>query len=178
LPPTKEFVMVRKTKWIVVVALFAGVTGARAEDKPGADQPFDDAAFVKMAAIGGMYEVHLGNLVAPRAKNDDVKKFAERMVKDHSAANEELKSAAKSAGLAVPDRIDDKHQQKYEAFKAYKGDNFDRDYVKGMVKDHTEDVALFTRASKEAKNPAIKEFATKTLPTIQKHLEMVKKLDK
>jgi putative membrane protein len=156
------------------VALVAAPFGARAEDKA----PFEDAAFVKMAAIGGMYEVYLGDLVAKKTTNDDVKKFAERVVKDHTAANAELLVAAKAGGFEVPAKIDDKHQQKYEAFKAYKGDAFDRDYVKDMVKDHEEDVALFTRASKDAKNPAIKEFATKTLPTLQKHLEMVKKLDK
>lgn len=165
--------MFHKTKLIAAFALFAGVTGARAEDNP-----FDDATFVKKAAIGGMYEVYLGDLIAPLTKNDDVKKFAERVVKDHTEANKELKTAASAAGIEVPARIDDKHQQKYESFKAYKGTNLDQDYVKEMVKGHEADVALFTRASKEAKNQAIKDFATKTLPTIQKHLEMAKKLEK
>ncbi|QJW93552.1 DUF4142 domain-containing protein [Frigoriglobus tundricola] len=170
--------MFRTTKLFASVALIAIALGARADDKPAADQPFDDATFVKKAAIGGMYEVQVGKAVAPQAKNDDVKKFAEKMVKDHTTANEELKAAALSAGIPVPTKLDDKHQQKFESFKSYKGTNLDQDYVKDMVKDHEEDVALFTRASKEAKDAAIKNFATKTLPTLQKHLEMVKKLDK
>ena len=165
--------MFRTTRLAALVALLATAAGARADDKP-----FDDATFVKKATIGGMYEVALGEVIAPKAKNDDVKKFAERMVKDHTAANEDLKAIARAAGIEAPAKLDDKHQQKIDMFKTYKGTNLDQDYVKDMVKDHEEDVDLFTRASKEAKNPAIRDFATKTLPTLQKHLEMVRKLDK
>jgi predicted outer membrane protein len=39
-----------------------------------------------------------------------------------------------------------------------------------MIADHEKDEALFTRASKEEKNPAIREFARNTLPIIQDHL--------
>src|SRR5262245_48560957 len=128
--------MLRRMMWIVGVALLAAVAGARAADKKAA--PFDDATFVRTAGIDGMDEFHLGKLVAERTKNDDVKKFAELMVKDHTAANESLKAAAKEAGIAVPEKIDDAHQQKYEAFKAYKGKDFDGDYIREMVKGHTD----------------------------------------
>ncbi len=170
--------MVRRMKFVVAVALLAGVIGARAEDRKAADEPFDDTAFVKTAASGGMAEVEVAKIAATQAKNDDVKKFAEMLVKDHTKANEELKSAAKAANIAVPEKIDDKHQKHVDTFKNYKGTNFDKDFVKHEVADHTEAVALFTRASKEAKNKELKDFATKALPTLQKHLEEAKKLDK
>ncbi|MBN9122143.1 MAG: DUF4142 domain-containing protein [Planctomycetes bacterium] len=168
--------MFRRMTLVAALAFFAGVLSARAEDKK--DQPFDDTAFVKMAASDGMHEVMLGKIAAAMAKNDDVKKFAERLVKDHSKANEELKAAAKSANIAVPEKMDEKHMKHVDHFQNYKGTNFDADFLKHEVADHTEAVALFTRASKEAKNPQIKDFATKTLPTLQAHLEMAKKLSK
>jgi len=145
---------------------------ARAEDT----KPFTDADFVKAAASGGMMEVELGKVVAAKAKNADVKAFAERMVKDHSAANEKLKTAAKAAGLAVPDKLNDEHQKTLDKFKDYKGTDFDKDYVDCMVKDHEEDVKAFTRASQEAKDPNVKAFATETAPVVKQHLEAVKKL--
>ena len=131
-----------------------------------------------MAAIGGMSEVYLSELAATQCKNVDVKKFASQILKDHSAANEALLAAAKSASIEVPTKLDGPHQKQYDAFKDYKGDNFDRDYVKTIVQGHTKCVALFTQASKEAKNQAIKDFAAKTLPTLQKHLETAKNFDK
>jgi len=170
--------MVRRMKLVAALALLAGVIGARAEDKKPGEQPFDDTVFVKTAASDGMHEVELGKIATAKAKSDDVKKFAEMMVKDHGKANEELKAAAKAASIEVPDKINETHQKEIDRFKEFKGDNFDREYVKHQVKDHTDAVALFTRASKEAKNKELKDFATKTLPTIQKHLEEAKKLDK
>jgi len=159
-------------------ALLFGLAVARADDKKSPDKPFNDAEFVKMAASGGMLEVDLGKLASTKATSADVRKFGERMVKDHGAANEDLRKAAKTANIPVPDKLIDEHQKVLDRFKDYKGTNFDKDYMNQMLKDHEEDVAEFTRATKEAKNPAIKDFATRTLPTIKEHLDLAKKLHK
>lgn len=168
--------MLRKTALVVALAVFVGVIGARAQDKP-ADQ-FTDEMFVKTAASSGMHEVELGKIAADKAKNEDVKTFAQQLVKDHTKANEGLKTAAKAANIAVPDEMLEKHKKHVEMFRNYKGTNFDQDFLKHEVADHTEAVALFTRASKEAKNRELKDFATKTLPVLQQHLEQAKKLSK
>lgn len=164
----------QKTFALAVLALAVGLV-ARADDKkPTADQPLDDATFVTKAASGGLLEVELGKLAATKAKNDDVKKFGEQMVKDHTKANEELKAAAKAAGVEVPAKMTEEHQKHFTMVS--KAEDFDRAYSKHMVKDHEEDVMLFTQASKGLKSKELKDFATKTLPTLQKHLEMAKKL--
>jgi putative membrane protein len=138
--------------------------------------PFNDTAFVTDAASGGMHEVELGKIAANKAKDPAVKKFAQRMVNDHSKANEALKAAAKAANIPVPDRMSPKDQQEIERFKNYMGESFDSDYAKHMVMDHEKDVAEFTRASKEAKTPQIRDFAAATLPVLQEHLKMAKEL--
>jgi len=160
------------------LALLLLPLGTLGDDKKQDNKPFDDAEFVKMAASGGMHEVELGKVAADKAKDPAVKQFGQQMVTDHGKANEELKKTAKNAGLEIPDKMLEKHQKEFDRFKNLTGDQFDREYVKHMIKDHEEDVAEFTRASKEAKNPAVKEFATKTLPVVQKHLEAVKKLSR
>jgi len=155
--------------------LAAALVPLAADDtKPAA--AFDDAQFVAEAASGGMHEVELGKVAATKAKNEAVKKFGQMMVDDHSKANEELKKAAQSAGLTVPAKMNDHHQKELDKFKNYEGQDFDREYVKHMVDDHEKDVKEFTRASKDAKNAAVKGFATKTLPVLQGHLEKAKKL--
>lgn len=165
-------------KLIAIAALMGGALSTRADDKKSAERPLDDATFVKKAAIDGMHEVELGRIGAAKASRDDVRKFAERMVKDHSKANDELKAAAKAANIPVPQALDEEHQRHINTFKDYKGANFDADYMKHMVTDHTKAVELFTRASKSAKNKDLKDFATRTLPVIQEHLEQAKKLSK
>jgi putative membrane protein len=166
--------MIHATRLGAAVLLLVGVSAVRSQTRD--ERPFTDAEFVKMAASSGMAEVELGKLAQTKARNEGVKKLAEMLVNDHTKANEELKKVAKEAGLEVPEKLLDKHQQAVTMFKEYKGTNFDADFVKQQIKSHEEGVALFTRASKEAKNEKIKAFATKTLPTLQQHLEHAKKL--
>ena len=112
-----------------------------------------------------------------QAKNDAVKKLAETLAADHAKANEELKKVATEGGLKVPDKMNADHQKIVDTFKDYKGDNFDRDYVKHMIEGHTKSADLFKQASKEAKDAKLKDFAAKTLPVIQAHLDAAKKLE-
>jgi len=169
--------MTRLLKTAVGSLFLFGVVGLRASEdtKPG-EKPFDDNEFVKKAASGGMHEVLLAKIAQTKAKSEPVKSFADRMVTDHTKANENLKKAASSAGIALPEMMSEKDQKHVEHFENYKGTNFDGDYMKHMVTDHEADVALFTRASQEAKNPAIKDFAKTTLPTVQEHLKLAKKI--
>jgi putative membrane protein len=143
---------------------------------PPNQKPFNDATFVMEAASGGMAEVALGKIAETQARNADVKKFAEMLVTDHTKANEALKKAAKDAGIDVPDEMNKEDQKVVDRFKNYKGSNFDQDYMKHMLSDHVKDIAAFKRASKEAKNPKIKDFAAKSLPILQAHLDAARKI--
>lgn len=172
--------MLRRMQWVLALALFTGLVAARADDQkpqPGSDKPFDDATFVAMAASGGMHEVALGKIAQEKAKNDAVKQFGEMLVKEHTKSNEQLKAAAKAANIPVPEKMNAHHQKEVEMFQSYKGENFDRDFAKHQVAAHVNTIALFTRASKEARSKEIKDFATTSLPVLKKHLEMAKKLE-
>ena len=170
--------MLRKMKLVAALALLAAVVGARADDRKPGEEPFNDVAFVQMAAMDGMHEVQLGQIAAAKATREEVKEFAKTLVADHTKANEKLKAVAKAANIPLPDKLDEKHQAHIDRFKDYKGENFDGDFLKHQVDDHQKAVALFTQASKDAKNAQVKDFASKTLPTLQQHLEMAKKLQK
>src|SRR5262245_6133309 len=63
------------------------------------DKPASDREFALEAARGGMMEVKLGKLATERAASDGVKKFGERMVKDHSKANKELMDILAKKGI-------------------------------------------------------------------------------
>ena len=65
---------------------------------------------MKEAAIGGMAEVELGTLAKEKASNPDVKAFGDRMVTDHSKANDELKQWAQQKNVTLPAEIDAKSE--------------------------------------------------------------------
>jgi putative membrane protein len=162
-------------KW-AAITLFLGMGILSAQERRD-DKPFDDASFVAAAASSGMHEVELAKIAQSQAKNDAVRKLAETLATDHAKANEELKKVATEGGLRVPDKMNADHQKVVDTFRDYKGDNFDRDYVKHMISGHEKSAELFKRASKEAKDSKLKEFATKTLPVVQAHLDAAKKIE-
>jgi len=135
-----------------------------------------DEKFVREAAEGGMAEIALGELATEKASSDEVKKFGQRMVDDHSRAADELKEIASSKGIRVPDRLSAKDRMTKYRLSKLSGEQFDRAYMSDMVKDHTEDVADFKLESSSGTDPDVKHFAATTLPTLQDHLRQAKEI--
>ena len=129
------------------------------------------------AANGGMAEVEMGKLAADKGGSDAVKDFGNRMVKDHSKANDQLKDVAANLGVTVPDKVNAKEQAMIDKLSAMSGPAFDKAYVKEMVNDHKKDIAEFETADKEVKNADLKKFIDDTVPVMKDHLDTIQKFD-
>jgi putative membrane protein len=136
-----------------------------------------DSAFIKKAAQGGMAEVQLGTLAERNAANEAVKQFGTMMVTDHSKANDELQQIAREKGVAVPAAMDPKDRQEMKLLESKHGATFDKSYARNMVKDHEMDVAEFRKEAQEGKDPEVKAWAQKTLPTLEQHLAKAKEVE-
>jgi putative membrane protein len=123
--------------------------------------------FIHKAAGGGMAEVQMGQLAEERASSQAVKDFGQRMVTDHNQAGQQLQSLAASEGARIPTTLDAKDQALYDRLSGLSGSAFDRAYTRAMVNDHMQDVAEFQRESATAQDPAVRSFASNTLPTLQ-----------
>jgi putative membrane protein len=132
-----------------------------------------DKKFVMEAAVGGMEEVQLGQLAAQKATDPDVKNFGQKMVDDHSKANDQLKQVASQKGITVPSALPASKQKDVDQLSKLSGAAFDKKYVSMMVQDHKKDVAEFKKESTKAKDSDVKGFASNTLPTLQDHLKMI-----
>ena len=133
--------------------------------------------FVKEAAAGGLAEVELSKL-AQKSENADVKSFADRMVQDHTAANQELMTIATGLGIAVPKALDAQHERVRQNLAALHGKVFDERYMQDMVEDHNKTVALFQAEERSGSSAELKQFAQKTLPTLQTHQRMAQELSR
>ncbi|MEJ7624397.1 MAG: DUF4142 domain-containing protein [Pyrinomonadaceae bacterium] len=145
-----------------------------ASDKGDSVVTGGDLAFMNEAAPGGMAEVELGKLAAAKAENAEVKAFAQKMVDDHSKAGDELKQLAAQKKVTLSPDVMPTHKEIMDKLSKLSGANFDKEYVKAMVADHEKDVAAFENVSKTAVDADVKAFATKTLPTLKMHLDMIK----
>jgi predicted outer membrane protein len=99
-----------------------------------------DRNFITKAAAGGHAEVELGQLAEGKASSDAVKQFGQRMIEDHGAANQELMQLAENKGIQLDDKTP-KPDRLLTRLSKLQGPEFDREYVKAMVKDHKQDVA-------------------------------------
>lgn len=124
-----------------------------------------DSQFVNEAAKGGMMEVAGGKNAAKHGQNADVKQFGNRMVTDHSAANNELKGIASKKGIKLP-----------AAPSAPKWSS-DKAYMELMVQDHEHDLAAFKTEASKGSDPELKAFASKTSKVIAEHLKLAKQIN-
>lgn len=137
----------------------------------------DGDEFAKQAAVISKAEIELGELALQKSNNDDVKKFAKRMVTDHTTSSAKLKTAADKQDIALPESLDAEHKATKQKLSALQGEEFDREYMKTMSKGHDKAVALFESASQSTEvSPELKQFAASTLPTLRDHQKMAHSL--
>jgi putative membrane protein len=135
----------------------------------------EDKTFVREAAIGGMAEAELSK-IAQKSENGDVKRFADRMIADHTKANEQLTSIATGLGVDLPKTLDSEHERIRQKLQTLHGKTFDDQYVHDMVEDHNKAVKLFQQEERSGHNTELKQFAQKTLPTLEEHQKMALEL--
>jgi len=158
-----------------------------------------DKDFVHDLMVAGNAEIQLGNLASSRAGKAEVKEFGQMMVKDHTAAGDQLTQIATrnnvDAGAAA---IDDKHQKLITKLSALKGADFDREYMKAMVDGHQDvldalqkrvdekdrlgvatgqkpkDVNVKPEKANDSFEASLNQWAADTLPVVKGHLEKAK----
>ena len=147
-------------------------TGAEKMMKSG------DATFAIKASQIGVAEVKLGRLAIQKASSSEVRALGQKMVDDHSKANDRLKAAAAKGGMTLPDTMTADDQALYEKLSHLTGAIFDREYARAMAKDHEEDIKEFQREAVKGANPDIRAFAAATLQILQEHLEMARSAER
>ena len=158
------------------VALALAIPAA-AQQRGQGKVPAADKNFMVKAAQGGLGEVALGQLALSRAGSAGAKRFGQRMVKDHTKANAQLKQVAAKQGVTLPAAPGPEEQATKARLAGLSGTAFDKAYISDMVEDHEKDVADFKKEAATGKDPAVKAFAAKTLPTLQMHLQMARALN-
>jgi putative membrane protein len=152
---------------------------ALAQGKVAKGAGMSDQQFLDFAAQTDMVEANLGQLAVNVSDSQPVKDYAQMLVTDHTADYNQLNGVAQQAGLAIPTAIDSANNKTMIApFQPLKGKAFDHRYIQEMISGHTKAIAIYKREADDAQNPALKAYAEQTLPTLQKHLDGAKQLEK
>jgi putative membrane protein len=130
----------------------------------------DPAAFVKKAIESNSAEIALAEVAQRKAQSADVKKFAELLRTEHNQANQQLQPLAQARGISINQPLDAKHQKKLDKFQQLSGSEFDKEYVKEMLKSHQKGIALYEKAL-QVQDQEVKQYVQNTLPKLRQHLQ-------
>jgi putative membrane protein len=134
-----------------------------------------DVSFFEHAAYGGMIEVESSHKIVSLTLDSMVKRFADMMVTDHTAANAKLKALAEGKGYVLPVILPDSKLGLIDQLDSYKDEGRNEYYLKLMVEEHKKALALFSKASRSKDND-IRAFARATLPTLEHHYTHIQKI--
>lgn len=137
-----------------------------------------DRTFVQKAAEGDEKEIALSRVALEKSSDDNIKRFAQMMVDDHTKAGDELKQISSAQGMAPSGDPKAKADAAASKLRSLSGAAFDRQYVQTMTTDHAATVKLFQTEARSGSNADLKGFAEKTLPTIQAHYDEVRGMKK
>jgi putative membrane protein len=139
-----------------------------------------DADFAHKAAIGGKHEVDGAKFIVGKTTNADVKALANRLIKDHTAADTELSALMKGNAMMKGDEHKDatmkKDEPSNESWRSMSGPALDRAYADHLISEHEKTITLFETEANSGSDAKLKAFAAKTLPVLREHLKAAQDL--
>jgi putative membrane protein len=171
----KRFILKSATTLAFCAAAFMLVPNSMATEKDTLNAA--DVKFVKREAAAGMAEVKISTLAVTKATNADVKAMAEMLVKDHTAVNSELQALATQKGVELSAVIAPAHATTFQKLEKLEGTAFDKEFLAIIISDHKTCIGSFEKASKDAKDTDVKNWAEKTLPALKAHLAKAEALN-
>ncbi|HZY39855.1 MAG TPA: DUF4142 domain-containing protein [Mucilaginibacter sp.] len=136
----------------------------------------DESKFLVKSYEAGMYEIRLSQLAATNGLDADVKNLAAELLSAHTAINSSIKTIATTANFVLPAGIDADHEKDMQDIRKLKASNFDEKYINIVVDDYNNEEDDYKDAYKNLSDGNTRTFAAETLPRIQDHLEMAKKV--
>ena len=157
----------------LAAALICSAAGAFAQGKTSKTAQ----TFITKAVQGNLAEVAMGQLAQKNGASDEVKKYGQQLVTDHTAAGQKATAAAEQMGVTPPTEPSRKQKADHAKMSKMTGEAFDRAFVRHMVADHKKEVAAHKKAAK-MKTEAAAGYATGALPALEQHLETAQGLSK
>ena len=154
-----------------------GNRGNTMNSNMGAAMSASDMEFATMAAQGGIAEVQMAQLAQQKATGKDVQKYAKQMIKDHTKANNNLMKIAAKKQMTLPTTPNAEQMQMMSQLQQASGAEFDRMYIQmAGIDSHQKMQGLIQSEISGGTDSDLKSFASKTLPTVQKHLRMAQQM--
>jgi putative membrane protein len=157
---------------------------APAESAPAAPAPgaLTDPEIADIVVAANQVDVEAGELAKSKATNPEVREFAERMITDHTAVNQQATELVTRLGVTPEEsptsqQLRQAGEQNRQALQGKSGAEFDRAYIDNEVAYHQQVLdAIDDTLIPNAENPELKALLEQTRPAVAAHLEHAKEL--
>jgi putative membrane protein len=130
-----------------------------------------DRTFLLRAAADELFEFEMSRLAMERTTADDLKAYATKMVGLHTEVQQQLNALAQAKGLVLPNTLGMLRQRELDRLQALSGEEFDREYFQRVgLRAHRQNIKLFRDASRLARDPDVRSWASKMAPAHEQHL--------
>ena len=158
---------------IEMEAQHAAAVDAQAQAGGGSEQPVDDLAFVQKATESARKEIRSARDALLQLKQPELIRIAEMLVKDHSGANERLTKLAEAKQWPLPAA-----QAQAAPPSGTASSDFDAKWTAEMIAGHERSVSLYRAQATSGEDKELRKYASETLPTIERHLAELRRLQK
>ena len=131
----------------------------------------DDAKFLVSAAEINLEEINLGQLAQNNSMNADVKSLGKMMETEHTKALSDLQALAAKKQITIPTALTDDGMSASKKLMEMKASKFDKEYCDMMVNGHKDAISKFEKASTDATDADIRNWASSMLPALRTHLD-------
>lgn len=135
-----------------------------------------DKTFLTNASQSDFNEIKLSQLAETKASSPAVKKFAEKMVTDHTALEAKMKPYADAWGLTPASSLDSDHQAVYDKLNGLSGADFDKEYMMAMDMDHGKALDMFKSEESSTTDAKFKKSVAGGEKVVAEHKMMADKL--
>jgi putative membrane protein len=135
-----------------------------------------DAEFIRDVGADNTMMVELAKLAQDRAKDRQVREFADRLQLDHQRIQDQWNAMTQRQGIPFKPGMGPRHREKIERLKDVKGKNFDRAYMTLMIQQHQDEVSYWQKEGRASRSPQVRNLVDRGLPTLEQDLAESKRI--
>ncbi|HZA93608.1 MAG TPA: DUF4142 domain-containing protein [Gemmatimonadales bacterium] len=135
-----------------------------------------DSLFIGEVNTSNNLELRLARIAENKASADVVKRFAQKMITDHTSMQRDWESVFARSGARTRAANDPQMQGQVSRLQGLSGTDFDWAYMATMVANHREAVNQFQTAHRTAQSSEVRQLVARGLPFLQEHLTLAQQV--